>query len=432
MDAYCLSKRSLINFIVWFIVCMIGVFLTWPKYYDQTQDAHNYNSLVEEIFALKYPDILIDKDVIKKFKQPCMPEKKGSRNSFCLDHDSTVLDALYFLKERYHKQVKTSSESLSGVFNLKWINRKKSALYLKYFKANNTLLISGDAQTDNNRERAERFKFILEKLLLNSEILQPKLDTYGEFKVKRKLDVTIHLPLSHREAREDIAKLFVNAKKMPFFEFVNVAVKLTKNSELANLELNDVRNYVTQDLPQQFTSLNIYLTSEASEGYNYVKTNDHKYAIIHSLEKLDAKSALELLSFFTLNLLSITPNLQIKRAASVANIRLEMGEDFFHDEMEIFKEIQRSTHAKIALQHLASTGQLSDSDQAREKIELYKNSPVKQIILMERTENIISKEMYQQLDFPIEFQLALFVAFFTPFIAKFGGALWSYLKYKIS
>lgn len=236
--------------------------------------------------------------------------------------------------------------------------------------------------------------------------------------------------MSFKDSKQEILENFRNAKKLPFFEYTNIAVKLTKDPLFPPQSFSDLTTSPTSSIPSEFTSLSIFLTDSKTHDYNFLRTNSHQYSLLHSLP-LNSTIASEILSFFTLKILQITPNPLILSTAKSSKITLKLPKNFLKSPKDLFTVKEKANKRKILLSHLASTGWLESVQKGIQKMNEYEHKTVKEVIQVERMERNIRGEFYRQLDFPTEFQICLFLAFFAPFVSKFLALGWNYLKFKV-
>ena len=105
----------------------------------------------KEIFSKQYPEIILPADVLASFKKPCKGERKSKKkkNEYWIDFDSTVHEALYYLKEKYHSQIDIIEEDNNSTItpvHIVWENKNSKNLEIKYLDNNKTVFISGDSK----------------------------------------------------------------------------------------------------------------------------------------------------------------------------------------------------------------------------------------------------------------------------------------------
>ena len=300
------------------------------------------------------------------------------------------------------------------------------------------MTISGDLVRTNSDsyKRARLITETIELALLSTGILHPQRQDALDYTLSRRVNLVIKVPYSHKSDKSDIEKTYKEqarelVQKLPYFEYINVAVKLVKTSASNKLSLDEVRNELMSELSHDHLSISIYLTENHVHEFEFVQTNDRKYGTLQQLKNLDSKSAKETLSFFLLRILNIVPNKLVYQKAKVAGVELNIASELSRNELENFLKVEQDTKRYLILYHLAATGWITDENHAMEKMKEYENLSVKEISHMEEREKPIEPDLYSQMEFPISFQIALFFTFYTPLLFRFGRIGLGYLKKKV-
>jgi hypothetical protein len=150
---------------------------------------------------------------------------------------------------------------------------------------------------------------------------------------------------------------------------------------------------------------------------------------LQPLEKLDNQTAHDLISFFLLKILRIMPKQQIIQKAKHLGFELTIEPEV--NVLEDFLQQEKKEKRLLILNHLAATGWVGDKQYALGKMNEYESIEVKNLANFEDREKHILRDFYGQMEFPYQFQFALFFTFFAPIAFRFLTLAFNILKLKI-
>ena len=303
-------------------------------------------------------------------------KSQSKLTEFWNNENSTVSLALNEIYEKYYYNFvhyKSYSEyksefqrvNTTDYFTIEWIKRSDKKMSISL--SNNKMVISGDFINIDHKTNSKsiQIKELIEMTLLSTGVLEPVQQLAADFLSSRKLNIKVKIPFSHFTIKHDIETLFKKeirsiSTKLPYFSLINLSTRIVASYPTGTILLDDVRDQLMKEFPDDHLSLSIYLTNNPINEFSFVETNDRKYGIIHGLKDLDSNKINELLSYFVLKILNIIPNKLLYIKAAQINIDLNISKNYLGNELSNFKKREVDAKRYIMLYQLAATGWIKD------------------------------------------------------------------------
>jgi len=135
------------------------------------------------------------------------------------------------------------------------------------------------------------------------------------------------------------------------------------------------------------------------------------------------------LSYFLLKILKITPHEQLQEMALDEGVGLQFNHSI--DVFQAFLQNEKFAKRFMILKHLAATGWSNDEVYVKQKMDEYEHKTIAELADFENSEKPIQLDFYNQMEFPVSFQFALFFTFYTPIVGRFIGLGFNYLKIRL-